>query len=197
MSAKAILCVVGLIFLLVLGFLCIKTKEGLTIDRDIATYVTAHRTESRTQFMKTVTFFGGVAFITGFSALLILLFLWRKEYTEICLIFIASLGTGGINHLLKWIFARPRPFYSPLVQEVFYSFPSGHSMVSMAFYLMLAEIIRRKWGLGRIVQIPAILLISLIGLSRIYLGVHWFSDVIGGYLGGFLIYVVGKELFIK
>lgn len=194
---KAVLCGMGLIFLLVLGIFCMKTEGGLPIDRSIANYAMDRRTEGRTQFMRFITFFGGVAFVTGFSIFLILWFLWKKEYMEVCLILVASLGSSGMNHLLKWIFARPRPSDSPLIQEVFYSFPSGHSMVSMAFYLMIAEIVRRKWGLGWTVQIPALLFVGLIGMSRIYLGVHWFSDVIGGYVGGLLVYVVGKALFIK
>lgn len=197
MITKVLLCSVGLVFILVLGIFCMKTEDGLPIDRTISTFATEHRTEGRTQFMRFITFFGGVSFVTGFSLLLILWFFWKKNYMEAVLILIASLGASGINNLLKWIFARPRPSDSPLIQEVFYSFPSGHSMVSMAFYLMLAEIIKRKWGLNWIVNIPFFVLITLIGMSRIYLGVHWFSDVIGGYVGGFLMYYAGKELLLK
>lgn len=197
MSIKVLLCGAGLIFVLVLGIFCMKTEEGLPIDRAIATFAFEQRTEARTQFMRFITFFGGVLFVTGFSLVLILLLLWKKEHVHALLILISSLGAGGMNNLLKWIFARPRPADSALIQEVFYSFPSGHSMVSMALYLTLAEILRRKWGTSRMLHVPFYLLIGLIGMSRIYLGVHWFSDVIGGYVGGFLVYYAGKELLLK
>ena len=90
-----------------------------------------------------------------------------------------------LNQLLKRILQRPRPTEFRIVEETGYSFPSGHSMVSMAFYGYLIYLIYRyiknkyvKWTLITILSI----LICLIGISRIYLGVHYTSDVLGGFL---------------
>ena len=90
-----------------------------------------------------------------------------------------------LNQLLKRILRRPRPTEFRIVEETGYSFPSGHSMVSMAFYGYLIYLIYRyiknkyiKWSLIVLLSI----LICLIGISRIYLGVHYTSDVLGGFL---------------
>ena len=90
-----------------------------------------------------------------------------------------------LNQLLKRILQRPRPTEYRIIQETGYSFPSGHSMISMAFYGYLIYLIYRyvknkyiKWISISLLSI----LICLIGISRIYLGVHYTSDVLGGFL---------------
>lgn len=91
----------------------------------------------------------------------------------------------GINLLLKSIVQRPRPTQSPLITETGFSFPSGHSMVSMAFYgyliYLIAKFIKNKLLKVILIVLLSILIIS-IGISRIYLGVHYTSDVIAGFM---------------
>lgn len=90
-----------------------------------------------------------------------------------------------LNFTLKNIIQRPRPDQYRIINESGYSFPSGHSMVSMAFYGFLIYLICKKVK-NKYIKIISILLLStliiLIGSSRIYLGVHYTSDVIGGFL---------------
>lgn len=103
----------------------------------------------------------------------------RDLYTGIHLLIIQ-----GINRVIKFIVKRPRPdkiFH--LVVETNYSFPSGHSMSAMAGYgLFIIELKNSQWQYKKIGMFICGLMIFLIGLSRIYLGVHYFSDVIGGFL---------------
>lgn len=101
-----------------------------------------------------------------------------------------------LNRILKYIIARPRPNILRLVEETGYSFPSGHSMVSMGFYgfliyLICINIKNKKIKYPLVVFLS--LLILLIGLSRIYLGVHYCTDVIGG----FIIAILYLVIFIK
>lgn len=135
-----------------------------------------------TPIAKFITNFGGVIFLSIATIALLLLIKNKKIglsiFSNIVIITI-------LNQLLKRILRRPRPTEFRIVEETGYSFPSGHSMVSMAFYGYLIYLIYRyiknkyiKWSLIVLLSI----LICLIGISRIYLGVHYTSDVLGGFL---------------
>ena len=90
----------------------------------------------------------------------------------------------GINRIIKALVKRPRPpqIYH-LVKETNYSFPSGHSMSAMIGYgLLVLEVQKSSLKYKKVIEIFLMMMIFLIGLSRIYLGVHYFSDVIGGFL---------------
>ena len=135
-----------------------------------------------TPIAKFITNFGGAIFLSIATVMLFLLIKNKKIGLSIIsnIVIITVL-----NQLLKRILQRPRPTEFRLVEEKGYSFPSGHSMVSMAFYGYLIYLIYRyiknkyvKWTLITILNI----LICLIGISRIYLGVHYTSDVLGGFL---------------
>ena len=135
-----------------------------------------------TPIAKFITNFGGALFLSIATVMLFLLIKNKK----IGLSIISNIVIITIlNQLLKRILQRPRPTEFRIVEEKGYSFPSGHSMVSMAFYGYLIYLIYRyiknkyvKWTLITILSI----LICLIGISRIYLGVHYTSDVLGGFL---------------
>lgn len=135
-----------------------------------------------TPIAKFITNFGGAIFL---SIATVMLFLFIKN-KKIGLSIISNIVIIAVlNQLLKRILQRPRPTEFRIVEETGYSFPSGHSMVSMTFYGYLIYLIYRyiknkyvKWTLITILSI----LICLIGISRIYLGVHYTSDVLGGFL---------------
>ena len=93
-------------------------------------------------------------------------------------------GCTVINQTIKHIVRRPRPNVLRLVEESGYSFPSGHSMISVAFYGLVIYLVYKnvnnkylKWTLITLLS----LLILTIGFSRIYVGVHYFTDVVGGF----------------
>jgi len=101
-----------------------------------------------------------------------------------------------LNRILKLIIARPRPEILRLVAEDGYSFPSGHAMVSIGYYgyiiYLIYKYVKNKKARNIIISLLA-LLILLIGISRIYLGVHYVTDIIGAYIIG-LVYLY---IFIK
>lgn len=135
-----------------------------------------------TPIAKFITNFGGAIWLITIS---IILFILIKN-KRIGIAILSNLGIVTIlNQLLKRILQRPRPEEFRIINENGYSFPSGHSMVSMAFYGFLIYLIYKnvknkhlKWSL---ITILGLLIIS-IGISRIYLGVHYTSDVLAGFL---------------
>lgn len=137
---------------------------------------------SNTQFMKVITWFGSA---TCLILLTIILFIVLKNKITGFLIAINLVIVTILNQLLKFVLQRPRPDDYRLIDESGYSFPSGHSMISMAFYGYLIYLIYKS-KFNKYVKIILItifaFLILFIGISRIYLGVHYTSDVIAGIL---------------
>ena len=135
-----------------------------------------------TPIAKVITNFGGAMCLIPLAMILFICIKNKKIGVSI----ITNLGiVAGLNFLLKNILQRPRPTEFRIIDQTGYSFPSGHSMVSMAFYGYLIYLIYRyvknqyvKWTLIPLLSI----LIVTIGVSRIYLGVHYTSDVIAGFL---------------
>jgi len=104
---------------------------------------------------------------------------------------VAFAGGGLLNTVLKLVIRRPRPPYAAaFLHHASWSFPSGHAMGSLIGYGMLAYAVTLLWVHRRNAQLSVVLVASLlvvaIGLSRLYLGVHYFSDVVGGYAAGVL-----------
>lgn len=138
--------------------------------------------DATTPIAKFVTNFGGAVCLIMISIILLVLIKNKKIGTSI----IINLGTITIlNVLLKGILQRPRPIEYRIINENGYSFPSGHSMVSMAFYgyliYLIYKYIKNKYLKYTLITILSALII-IIGTSRIYLGVHYTSDVIAGFL---------------
>ncbi len=134
-----------------------------------------------TPIAKFITQFGGSIFLVSFA---IFLFLVLKNKKIGFCIWLNLVCVAVLNITMKAIFQRPRPEDLFLIEESGYSFPSGHSMVSAAFYGFLIYLIYHcvknpylKWAL----IVFLVFFIGLIGISRIYLGVHYTSDVLGGF----------------
>lgn len=150
-------------------------------DSMIYSFVSKYITSTTTAILKFITNLGS-AFIIISVAICMLIFIKNKKYgiyASMNFIIIAA-----INQALKYVIQRPRPTEFRIIDESGYSFPSGHSMVSMAFYGLLIYFAYKKIQnkyLKWTVCIGLAILILLIGLSRIYLGVHYASDVIGGF----------------
>ena len=138
--------------------------------------------EQVTPVMKIVTFFGGATCLIGLT---IILFIIIKNKKIGLLIGINLVTITILNQLFKFILQRPRPTENRIINENGYSFPSGHSMISMAFYGFLIYLIY-KYVKNKKLKYISITLISIliifIGISRIYLGVHYTSDILAGFL---------------
>ena len=141
-------------------------------------------TPAGTHFFHALTQLGNSTFILLMAAA-IAPALWRQRALFVGWI-TAFAGGIGLEYLFKAIVQRRRPpFAEAVIHDTSYSFPSGHAMASMVGYVMLAYLIVRLTGWAgrrrRLVYAGAAVLIGAIGLSRIYLGVHYPSDVLAGY----------------
>ncbi len=176
-----------ILFICLIGFLALAedvfNKEIMNGDiigyKMVSTFLIS---DFATPIAKFVTNFGGAIFLIVLTVLLVTIIKNKK----IGLSIFANLTIVTIlNQLLKRVLQRPRPTEYRIIEETGYSFPSGHSMVSMAIYGYLIYLIYKyvenkyvKWILISLLSV----LICLIGISRIYLGVHYTSDVLGGFL---------------
>lgn len=176
-----------ILFICLIGFLALAEdvfhKEIMKGDiigyKIISTFLISDFT---TPIAKFITNFGGAIFLIILTITLFILIKNKKIGLSIILNLIVI---TGLNQILKYILQRPRPTEYRLIEETGFSFPSGHSMVSMAFYGYLIYLIY-KYVKNKDLKWISIVLLSIlicsIGISRIYLGVHYTSDVLGGFL---------------
>lgn len=158
--------------------------------------------DSITPIVKIITWFGSA---TCLIPLTIILFILIKNKKTGWLIGINLIVITILNQMLKFLLQRPRPTDFRIIDESGYSFPSGHSMVSMAFYGFLIYLIyqnvKNKFLKIFLISILSLLII-MIGISRIYLGVHYTSDVCAGFLVSIsylilYIHFTNKFVFVK
>ena len=175
-----ILIIISIIIFTLLAILY-KTNNIAIFDKRIYDFITKYKNPYLTSFFKIITFLSSSYFII--STLIILLLILRKNHLGLK-IFINILICYLINQILKNIFKRPRPLNINLINEKGYSFPSGHSMISLSFYGFIIYLINTK-DINKYIKILITIILSilicLIGLSRIYLGVHYASDVLAGF----------------
>jgi len=157
---------------------------------DTATTVFLHglASPSLDALMDAAPFLGSspvLAAVVGFAVVLLVV---RRRRAEAVFVVVAFAGTLVLNDWLKLLFQRPRPGFDWAQAWPETGFPSGHSMNSFVVYVAIAMVVwrLRGRGVGTIALVPAIVLAVSVGISRIYLGAHWLSDVIGGFLAGAL-----------
>lgn len=170
------------------GLLADEMGEGDTVGFDtvVREGVNSFAVPLLTQLMIVLSFIGDWPFLTVLGLALFGFLLYIRWKREAVIFLITNLGELTLNLGLKGIYqrARPEPLFEYAVPNS-YSFPSGHALGSFCFFGILAWILaanvgttRNKWA----IYCGAALLVMFIGLSRIYLGVHYPSDVLAGYL---------------
>jgi undecaprenyl-diphosphatase len=135
-----------------------------------------------------VTALGGTAVLALFLAIVVGYLLLDRRYASAALVVVATAGAGGLGELLKWWFARQRPEIVPhLVGVGSASFPSGHSMLAIVTYVTLGAMLARSVPRRRTrtyCVVVALLMALLVGATRVYLGVHYPTDVLAGWSAG-------------
>ena len=190
---KWILCAITAILAIVIT---INVKNGKILELDLNIYKFFSENiinDKLTPILKVITHIGGEKIVLVLAVLAIILI---KGLKNKLFLLTGVVGTAGLKHIIQ----RKRPNINRLIPEEGYSFPSGHSMMSMAFYGMLIFLIFKyvkntilKWTLIVILTI----LLSTIGITRIYLGVHYPSDVIGGFVVSLTYLFILTEIYNK
>lgn len=165
-------------------------KQGTDqFDAVIRSAVQQHASPFLTTVMSVITQLGNWQVMMAGTVYLLLVCWYRQERGLLLLVLVTMAGVGILDGTLKLVFHRMRP--DPFIgsKPSTYSFPSGHALVSLCFYTLVAGILSlrsdRHWN-RVLIWTVASLLIALVGLSRIYLGVHWPSDVVAGYAAGLI-----------
>ena len=172
--------------LFVFGWLAEEMLEGdiQQFDTFVRTAVHQLATPGLTRLMQVFSFFGSAAAVTAMCLAAICVSLYYRRTQTAAMLAVMMLGVAALDVALKLAFHRPRPVAFFGATPSTYSFPSGHALGSFCFYGMLAAILAAR-ARGRDAKfgiwMAAALLVGLIGFSRIYLGVHYPSDVIAGY----------------
>jgi membrane-associated phospholipid phosphatase len=163
-------------------------EDETSTDERLAAWLHGRATDPFTDVFRTITWVGN--FVTLLAVTLVaVVVLWRKrERIDALFVALAFLGAQVLSSAMKLGFQRERPFFpDPLATESTFSFPSGHALVSLAVYGAIALIVARRlsapWRQALFVG-GAALLVVVIGFSRLYLGVHFLSDVLAGFAAG-------------
>jgi undecaprenyl-diphosphatase len=192
-------------FIAAFAWFASEVREGETVGFDTAVRdsIHAYASDTLTRIMTAVSFTGKVGFLVALGSLITVLFLYLRKYRWLVVFLVTMAGEILLELELKALYMRqrPEPFFNlPLPES--YSFPSGHALGAFCFYGILT------WLVSRPIRDPRLKILTyalagiwifLIGLSRVYLGVHYPSDVLAGYLAGMIwtVGVVATERYLR
>ena len=174
------ICIV--LFLILTALVVIK--DSLIIDRVGYSFISSFISDVRTPVVKFITNLGSSKVVIPVFVIIMILFIAFKKVEDGVFLGGCVFTDVVLNYIIKHIIRRARPIGLRLVKQGGYSFPSGHTMVSVAFYGFLIYLIYKRVK-NKYLKITLITLLSIlifmIGCSRIYLGVHYTSDVLAGF----------------
>ncbi len=179
-----------LIVLLGISWLCQEVWERETFALDTTLLLKLHQfaNPGLDAVMLRITTLGNPELVVPIVLCSAAWFWLSHRFIELKVFAITCLGALILNQELKLFFAKARPQLWPhLIKEVSFSFPSGHALGSLVLYGFLAFILAEQFSrFSRWIYSIAVIIVSTIGVSRLYLGVHWPTDVLAGYAVGFL-----------
>jgi membrane-associated phospholipid phosphatase len=166
----------------------VSISNSLSVDESVVTWVGQHRSSAVTSALQLVTWLGSATVLYP-ATIVLALWWWRRErdWRSGAMLAGALAGSTALYNIFKPIIERPRPpAHEAVGTYTHWSFPSGHATQCMGFFAMLLVLVcfagrtrLRLWATA------ATLIVLTVGASRIYLGAHWLTDVLGGYaLGG-------------
>lgn len=196
LRGSAVRLVLGMVVVVALGWAfgemaeaVIHADDVVALDSPVTRWVVDRRTPWLTQVLQVVTALGSAWFLILLLVVVtIVLVAGRHSWSVVALPIVSAAGAAILVTTIKLLIARPRPTLGAVVATADgFAFPSGHSAQAVATYGVLAWLVahlaaRRTVRVGA--WLSGVVLIGLIGFSRLYLGVHWLSDVIGGYIIG-------------
>ena len=164
-------------------------KDVTSFDKALLYFMFHHRAAWLTEGAEFLAHMGSPPVIVGLAAFAALLgAVWRRVRGAAWTLPLAVVGSGVIIQGVKLLVQRPRPaFFTPLLHEAGYSFPSGHSLIAMVVYGLLGYFalhLVHGWAARLAVRVVTVLIVLLIGLSRVYVGVHFPTDVLAGWTAG-------------
>lgn len=190
-----------LVAFMILGYTVKFYPDWLTpFDQSIQEFLRNPLSDGKTTFFKTITFMGNSTTLVFLLITTCLFLLLKKYYSELIWVMATTAIGGAVNYLIKFAYQRPRPSIEHLVEANHYSFPSGHSMASLIFYgslIILIHLHLKNKNVKWILSVCLALLVILIGTSRVYVGVHYPTDIIGGFLLGAPILLASLPYFYR
>lgn len=189
-----------LLIVLIIAFIALSlfmiNDKLVYIDKEIFTFLFLYLSDN---FVYQFEFISNIMSVWSVLFLCIILFVImykKKKINDFLFLSVNVLSSIVIIRVFKIIFQRPRPLW-PLIEETGYSYPSGHTITATCFYGSLIVLVNKyfKGKLKVFANIFLVVMILLTGLSRIYLGVHYLSDVIAGYILGTIILLIVYKMF--
>jgi len=170
----------------------------LSLDYILNSYLKHFFSQSLISFFKFITFFGSGTFILIATSLLILQSVRKKNLKNAFFLSSVIFFGGTIIYLLKFIIKRVRPENSFGLTPTSFSFPSGHTAMATIFFLTIIFLYKDKFEIKRNKNLfigISLSMILLVAISRLALGVHWFSDVLGGIIIGGIIFTMSWHFY--
>ena len=163
-------------------------KEAFAFDKIILLWIHSFTSPSLDRVMHVITSFNDPNTVSIIAGVALLLLILKQCYPEAKIFAIDCAGGVILSYGLKSVFGKTRPdLWQSAIEEVSFSYPSGHALGSTVLYGFLAYLFATRYPqFSWLIYFAVVLLIGAIGLSRLYLGVHWPTDIIGGYGIGFL-----------
>ena len=193
-SLVATVGIVGLVSCLLIIYLVaqisdeVLDQEAFAFDKTILLWIHSFTNPTLDRIMHGFTTLNNPEFVSIVAGIALILLLWKRCYPEAKIFVIDCAGGVILSYGLKSVFGKTRPdLWQSAIEEVSFSYPSGHALGSTVLYGFLAYLFATRFPqFSWLIYLLAVFTIGAIGLSRLYLGVHWPTDIIGGYGIGFL-----------